>query len=450
MSKNEIDTIPKLDWRYSKEWGACLFAGYMILAVLPVILGYALAEPDTTYGPITTLVILGEICGLTGFSILALQVALAGRFKFIDQPFGLDQAMWFHKLMAIVGGVLLLLHPVFFAVNARSMILFIGEVSWKVQIARIALVLLIATVVSSLLLKQLHFQYQVWRFLHKSVVFILILGFIHSILIGHQIYNTFAMQVYWWALFAIVTLIFMYRNLYVPAWGRRKFKVSSVEQATYDTYTLKLEPEDDKPLVHHPGQFMFIKLKRPGRKSEQHPFTIASSPTGEMPLTVTIKKSGDFTNSISETVSGDKALIEAPFGRFSFLHDNPQKFIFIAGGVGVTPIMSMLRYLRDTGDKRKALLIYGNKTEKDIIFRDELEKMSDWLKIVYIMSAPDQQWKGARGYITGEFLKKNAGDMLTDAHVYLCGPPIMMTKVSAELRSLGMPNERIHFEFFSI
>jgi ferredoxin-NADP reductase len=169
-----------------------------------------------------------------------------------------------------------------------------------------------------------------------------------------------------------------------------------------------------------------------------------------MPLQATIKKSGDFTNTIGETIPGDKALIEAPFGRFSFVHDNPKSFLFIAGGVGVTPIMSMLRYLRDTNDKRKALLIYGNKTPKDIVFRDELDKMLGWLKIVHIMSEPDSQWTGARGFVTREFLEKNAGDLFADAHVYLCGPPIMMKKVTGTLKNLGISKKRIHYELFSL
>lgn len=444
---NAIGTAvnPKIDWRYSRWWKNCLIFGYIIIAFLPVLAGFIFAPPENQ----GFFKILGRATGLIGFSILVLQFVLSARFKFLDRAFGLDKLMSFHKWMAIIGGILILLHPAFLALNTKNFFLFTMQTPWRVNLGKGALLIIIVTVLFSLLLKKLKFQYQVWRFLHKSVIIILLLGFLHGLFTGTSM-KIDGMKLFWWMLFVITFIIYVYRNLYMPLWGRKRFTVTAVEHATYDTYTLLLKPDDNVTLPHHPGQFMFLKLKRPGRKSEQHPFTIASSPTGEMPLQATIKKSGDFTNTIGETVPGDKAFIEAPFGRFSFVHDNPKSFLFIAGGVGITPIMSMLRYLRDTADKRRAILIYGNKSEKDIVFKDELEKMSAWLNTVHVLMNPAKEWTGARGFVTKELLQKEAGGILTEADIYLCGPPIMMKKVKEALKSLGVSKKRIHYELFSL
>ena len=197
-----------------------------------------------------------------------------------------------------------------------------------------------------------------------------------------------------------------------------------------DTYTLTFEPEDGNPIIRNPGQFMFLKLIRPGRRSELHPFTISASPLNEKQLQATIKQSGNFTNSIDQTKPGDVGKIEAPFGRFSYVYHDPAKILFIAGGVGITPIMSMVRCLRNTDDKRSVCLLYGNNTEKDIIFQQEIDALPEQFKTVHVLV--------------------NAGDVINDAHVYLCGPPVMMDKVISALQGLGVDDKRIHFERFTL
>ncbi|HUV38654.1 MAG TPA: FAD-binding oxidoreductase, partial [Planctomycetota bacterium] len=205
-----------------------------------------------------------------------------------------------------------------------------------------------------------------------------------------------------------------------------------------------------KPIAHAPGQFVFLTLRRKGRKSEEHPFTISSSPAADGAFTVTVKKSGVFTNTIDRTAAGDGALVEGPFGRFSYVHTDAQEFLFIAGGVGITPIMSMLRTLRDTGDARPAVLIFANKTGRDILFRDELSKLPANVQVVHVLSQAPDDWRGPTGYVTAEVLTEHAGAMLKSAEVYLCGPPPMMDAVTVSLRSLGVPNRRIHTERFAL
>ncbi|MGE5293312.1 MAG: ferredoxin--NADP reductase, partial [Solirubrobacterales bacterium] len=125
-------------------------------------------------------------------------------------------------------------------------------------------------------------------------------------------------------------------------------------------------------------------------------------------------------------------------------------FLFIAGGVGITPIMSMLRYLRDTGDDRPAVLIYGNKTADDIIFASELDQMADHVRIVHVLSRPDAAWTGPKGHITRAIIEESAGESLATCHVFLCGPVAMMDAVLVELKKAHVDRRRIHYERFTI
>jgi NAD(P)H-flavin reductase len=145
---------------------------------------------------------------------------------------------------------------------------------------------------------------------------------------------------------------------------------------------------------------MFLRPVRPGRKSQTHPFTIAASPLEPGIIATTIKKSGNFTNTIDQPHPGDVGRIEGPFGRFSLVHYDIERFPFVAGGVGITPIMSMLRYLRDTGDRRPVVLLCGNKTARDILFASELEQLPSHLRVVHVLSRPDETWAGPSGHIS--------------------------------------------------
>jgi len=435
-----------LGWQTSVAWGVWLVAVYLVLACVPVFLAL-LARPDSEQSFLTE---LGRGAALLGFSLLALQPVLASRFHWLDRPFGLDIVVHFHKAMAILASVLLLSHPSFLALGAGNMKLFTFATSWQVWLGKIALFLLIFGVGYALAVRVWRLEYQSWRRLHKGMVAVVILGFVHSILVGRDLQEPLVLA-YWSGLFGVAALVYAWRNVFVPIRGRQRFEVVDVQAASHDTYTLRLKPANGQELrPRNPGQFMFLKLVRPGRPSEEHPFTISASPTETGYLAATIKESGDFTNTISQTRPGDEAHVEHPFGRFSYVHHEPKALLFIIGGVGITPIRSMLRCLADSGDTRPVVLLYGNKTEKDILFRDELDALPDNVRVVHVLSDPDEKWDGERGFVTKDIITRHAGELLPQADVYLCGPSPMMDKLEQALRELDVDASRMHSERFSL
>lgn len=435
-----------LDWRSSGAWAVCLLLGYLVLACLPVVLALA-ARPGSDEPLLEE---LGMGAALLGFAMLALQPLLAGRFHWADRPVGHDALVRFHQGAAVLAAILLTAHPLLLSAGEGNWRLLTFDTSWQVWLGKTALLLLLLGAAYAVLAHATRLQYQTWRRAHKGMVVVVILGFLHSVLLGHDFEEPMVL-VYWSALFAVAAGVFLWRNVAVCLWARRRFRVADVHQGSHDTYTVRLEPADGKPLpARNPGQFMFLTLLRPGRKSEEHPFTISASPTEGGSLAATIKQSGDFTDTIGQTSPGDEARVEHPFGRFSHVHHRPEKLVFLAGGVGITPIRSMLRCLADSGDTRPAVLIYGNKAEGDILFREELDALGANVRVVHVLSEPDENWDGESGYVTREIIERHAGELLGEADVYLCGPPAMMDMLLDALGELGVPGARIHAERFSL
>jgi ferredoxin-NADP reductase len=156
---------------------------------------------------------------------------------------------------------------------------------------------------------------------------------------------------------------------------------------------------------------------------------------------------------MGETKTDDIAVIHAPFGRFSYvLHPDEKSCVFIAGGIGITPIMGMLRYMRDTKSTMPVVLLYGNRQEKDIVFKTELAEIEKGgnpvLKVVHVLSGAVESWQGESGYIDQEKIEKHCGDLEGKAF-YVCGPPRLVEKTIKNLRSLGVRDKRIHVELFS-
>ena len=194
--------------------------------------------------------------------------------------------------------------------------------------------------------------------------------------------------------------------------------------------------------------------RAPGLPVEEHHWTISSSPAQKDTISSTIKGVGDFTKTIPQTRPGDTATVHGSFGRFSHvLHPHERDLVFLAGGIGITPLMSMLRYMRDMDDDRSVLLLYGNRTEKDIVFRRELEEMAAGkrpdLTVVHILSGAGTDWTGETGHVDRERIKKYCEADLSEKIFYVCGPQKMAEALIKTLFEMGVSKSRIRQEIFS-
>jgi ferredoxin-NADP reductase len=146
--------------------------------------------------------------------------------------------------------------------------------------------------------------------------------------------------------------------------------------------------------------------------------------------------------------------MHGPFGRFSYMnHPHEQDLVFIAGGIGVTPLRSMLRHMNDIESEKSVLFIYANSDENNIVFRKELHEIANSnyprLNLVHVLENPPGIWSGETGLLDREKTERLCKNKLKNAAFYVCGPPGLVETVIANLKDLGVPDKRIHLEIFS-
>jgi ferredoxin-NADP reductase len=188
--------------------------------------------------------------------------------------------------------------------------------------------------------------------------------------------------------------------------------------------------------------------------AEEHPFSIASSPSPDGLISLTIKKIGDFTSTIGRIEPGDVAIVHGPFGRFSHVfHSTDDDLVFVAAGIGITPLMSMLRYMRDRQVSRRVLLVYANRGAADIVFRSELQSIESGgfpaLKTIHILSRPPEECVGPTGRLDIECLRSLSGGFSGKAF-FICCPPTMASGLIRGLRNAGVRPGRIHTDYFGL
>jgi ferredoxin-NADP reductase len=226
------------------------------------------------------------------------------------------------------------------------------------------------------------------------------------------------------------------------------FETSVIEviQRTPDIKSIRFEkPQGFGYLA---GQYIFITLGGGPDKMTKH-FTLSSSPT-EGFLEITKKLTGHpFSNALAGLKPCDKVSITGPYGEFTFQgeYDN---IGMLSGGIGVTPLRSMIKYSIDKKLSASIILLYSNSLESDIAFKDELEDLqreNPKIKVIETITRPALDWKGLTGRINAEMVKKFVPDYL-ERTFFTCGPPKMVDAMVSLLKELEVPKEQIKQERF--
>ena len=436
--------------------------------VMIAIYGVALLSPFIVMGLIgslgaehhmTLVSQIGLTLGVLGFMILMLQVFMAARIKFLTKPFGLDMVLRYHRNVALAALGCLILHPVLLAAGSGHWdLLYSLKLPWYLLLAKFSLLLLVINLALSWFQRRWGIPFERWRRYHDVLGPAILLGiFVHSFEAGDDLEQA-ALQGWWFLLLAGAAAMFIWHRLARPALlAKRAYQVEEVRPEAGDVTTLELAPPaGQKPYDHLPGQFHFLTvLDSQGPPREEHHFTISSSPTRTRHRSSTIKALGDFTSRVSKMKPGDRVAVHGPFGRFSYLlYPDERELVFIVGGIGITPVMSMLRHMRDTGSDRSAILFYSNPSLEAAVFREELEEMAAQgrprLGLVHILQHPPEGWRGETGHLSREMVERHLPDGIEDRGFYLCGPARLLREAEDILRGMGVPEDRLHSEVFRL
>jgi propane monooxygenase reductase component len=222
-------------------------------------------------------------------------------------------------------------------------------------------------------------------------------------------------------------------------------RVEAVEELTSDIRRLHLSVQDDEPFIFRPGQYVDIHV--PGHEDEHRSFSMANTNLGELEFMIKLYPGGRFSGMLADGAikPGDELTVTGPYGVFTLRSSSPRRLLFIGGGAGMAPILSLLRSLSQSGSDREATYYYGARTEADLFHLQELSGLP--CGFIPACSEDSNGWAGESGLIT-DVVDRLEGD-LAEVDAYVCGPPPMVEAAIALLEARGVPEAHIYFDKFT-
>jgi predicted ferric reductase len=396
--------------------------------------------------------------GYCGLTMWMLQFVLTARFKTIKAPYGSDIVYYFHKQISLVSYYLVLAHVLILLLFSPRLINLFNIITapWRARAAVTSLVAITLLIIFSVYRKKLKIEYTKWRIWHGILAIMAVsLAFAHVYLVGYYLNTLWKREL--WIVYSVfwIGLLFYVRVLKPWFLFRNPYIIDKVVSQRGLAFTLQLRPKKGRGFHFQAGQFAWITANQSPFADAEHPFTIASSAENPDLISFTIKELGDFTSTIKNLESGQEVYIDGPFGSFSYeRHPYASGFMFIAGGIGITPMMSMIRTLADRKDLRPLVLIYANKDWEGITFREEIEVLQSKLnlKVIHVLEQTPEKWSGEKGFVTAEIIKKNlpTGLKPNEWEIFICGPLPMMNAIENAMPKVGVAIGDYHSERFDL
>ncbi len=228
---------------------------------------------------------------------------------------------------------------------------------------------------------------------------------------------------------------------------KKKYMVSELIDETPEVLLIRFKPEDGKPIAFDPGMFFMISgLNAEGKQQVSRAFSIASDPASPEMEYYIVKEHGGHKTHFLTSNPGDPYMMTGPHGQFKFVPSVDKKVVFIAGGTGLAPFMSMLRHIEKTNAGTDIVLLYSVKYPTEIIRKQELFKYSDSLHARIIVtvtrSKPEDGWTGESKRIDSDMIKKYAADY-ADRIFYICGPLPFVTSMKDAIKALGVNDQNV-------
>ncbi len=403
-------------------------------------------EPSRNFGTE-----FGVALGFMALAMMSLQFMVTGRFRWVAGMFGADAKLQLHRFAGIAAGCLILGHVAFLLIsNPENISYFDPRENLPRALALIAaLTSLTLILVTSNWRLPLGLCYERWLLIHGLLsLFVVFIGLVHILQVGFYV-STRGQQVLW-SLATAIAMGFLLHVRLVKPWqlARRPYKVNRIECELEGVWTMVVQANGHEGMRFKSGQFAWISVKKTPFTLQKNPYSFSSSDSAFGELAFTIKEEGDFGAGIKRLNPGAPVYLEGPYGVFTLSEDATGAF-FVAGGIGITPIMSMLRSLRDRRDRRPLVLIYGNSDIDGIVFREELETLQQVLnlEVTHVLEDPPADWQGETGYIDADLMEKHRL-CREGCEYFVCAPGVLMDVVETTIAGWGVPTRRIKSERF--
>jgi predicted ferric reductase len=426
-----------------------LIAAYLAAVVLPLALSWWVGGP-----PRQVRLELANGLGILAFSMILAEFVLSGRFRSISNRVGMDVTMRFHQIMARLALLFAVVHPFLYDGTPSG-----GQRPWDptrqltvtsefsaLSSGIAAFLVLPCLVLLAIGRTRLDYSYETWRLMHGIGALALALLLLHHATYAGRYGSEPVMAMTWLAMTGLAVGSLVYVYALAPLRHRaRAWRVSGVTRLTQRQWKLTVSPEGHGGLDYKAGQFVWLNVGHSAFSLKENPFSISSAPAEGPDISFTIKELGDFSRSVGQIEPGTRAYLDGPYGSLWVDGRDEPGVALIAGGVGIAPLMGILRQMRLTGDPRKVRLVYGNRCAEQIAYGDELARED----VTYVLSEPEPSWQGETGLIDGALMDRVFGPEEYRSWVFvLCGPAVMMDIVEEHLIARGTPSNRILSERF--
>ncbi len=375
--------------------------------------------------------ILGEVFSSWVVTVFAFNFLMATRARWVENLFGgLDKMYLIHRRSGVIAVFLLLAH---FVVVPRA-----AEFNPGKPLGFYALILiLIGVLLSAAPIFKRKIPYHKWVNFHKLMGIFYVMGVVHGILVDSLIKELPITRVYVFGMAFIGIIAWFYRAFLFRIFNKKMdYTIKSVQDLGGDIVEVELSP-GQKKLDFKAGQFAFFTFCKVNKR-EQHPFTISSHPS-ENNLKVTVKGLGDYTNGLADKLSiGDRAKVEGPYGKFSTAYSKEREQIWVAGGIGITPFLSLIKDYYT----QKVTLFWCVSDGHGAPFEHELKIAAENNPLLEFVLWESKK----RGHI-------NVDDMSIrkpkEKSYFICGPEAMKKNITKQLRQEGVKQKYIHDEEFA-
>ncbi|GIW58844.1 MAG: iron reductase [Candidatus Dojkabacteria bacterium] len=393
--------------------------------------------------------LLSQIFGLIGIILLSLSYILSARIIQLEEFFGgLDKVYKLHSFIGKIALVFILSHPILLLSENLSLFAYYFVPFYKNQHSALnAGIIALYLYLTLILISIFRFlPYEMWKFTHKLIGIPFFFASFHALNSYSDVKNY--LPLFAWVLFVSIAgiLAYIYKTFLYNYFGPRYlYEVIRVKHFG-DIGELYLKPVKNR-LNFEPGQFAFLSfIDNPIIPKEHHPFSFSSSPYSDV-LRFSYKELGDYSSALKHAKVGDKVYVYGPYGEFtSYNFSEHKKQLWIAGGIGVTPFLSMLSYEIKNEDSKKIIFYYSTKREDECVYYDEISNLCKNAddKIKFINHCSDLE-----GYLNYERILSDVKDDLKDYLILICGPESMKKSLTKILIENGIKKNQIVFEEFN-
>jgi predicted ferric reductase len=422
-------------------------------AVVTVGMWIRHGEVAAASGPGGVAIAVGQLTALIGTYAVLVQLLLMSRIAWLEHGIGLDRLAVVHRWLGFTLVWLLTAHIAFTTIGWAGLQ---GISLWQethdlifntpdILMAWIGFALLIAVAVTSVRAARRRLKRQTWYFIHLYAYLAVALAFAHQLAVGNDFRGDAAARAWWVALYLLVFGAILWWRVLAPLRlsRRHRLRVHTVTNEAPGVVSIVVSGRGLNQLGAQPGQFFLWRFLTRHGWWQAHPFSLSAAPT-ERYLRITVKELGDYTARLPKLKRGTPVVIEGPFGTFTSARRTRSGALFVAGGIGITPLRALLDTVKPDDN---VVLLYRVIRNEDVVFAAELKRFAEE--------------KGVKVFvITGSEIGDHNTDQLSVANLqravpdaasrdcFVCGPPALVDAIRHRLQRLGVPRRQIHFERF--